>query len=49
MATGTIGSHLSKVQLSEHVGYPNAFSKPHILFLAAFVNGKLALAMDCNI
>ena len=24
---GTVGSHLSELQLSEHVGYPNAFSK----------------------
>ena len=23
----TVGSHLSELQLSEHVGYPNAFSK----------------------
>ena len=49
LATGTVGSHLSKVQLSELVGYPNAFSKPHLLFPAAFVDGKLALAMGCNI
>ena len=38
-----VGSHLSKLQLSELVGYPNAFSKPHPLFPATFVNGKLAL------
>ena len=41
----TVGSHLSEVQLSKRVGYPNLFvAKPHNIFPANFVNKKLALA-----
>ena len=42
----TVGSHLSKLQLSKHVGYPNAFTKPHPLFLATFVDRKLVVAVQ---
>ena len=36
----TVGSHLSELQLSEQVGYPNGFKKPHPLFPATFVDAK---------